>query len=152
MNKQTILSIRIIIAIFWLGFFMAISFLEAPLKFTAPGLSIAEGLQIGRIVFGALNKCEWVFLIVILLTCFLKPTTKRGFYLIAIVSAILIMETAWLLPVLDIAAKKVISGQPIGGQSLHWLYIFLEAVKAPVLLLIGLESIRSKEKTPSAQQ
>jgi hypothetical protein len=35
----------------WLGMVLAISFLEAPLKFRAPGVTIPVGLGIGRLVF-----------------------------------------------------------------------------------------------------
>ena len=44
----------------WLGMVLAISFLEAPLKFRAPGVTIQLGLGIGRLVFRALNICEVV--------------------------------------------------------------------------------------------
>jgi hypothetical protein len=42
----------------WLGMILAISFLEAPLKFRAPGVTIPIGLGIGRLVFRALNLAE----------------------------------------------------------------------------------------------
>ena len=42
----------------WLGMVLAISFLEAPLKFRAPGVTLQIGLGIGRLVFGALNAVE----------------------------------------------------------------------------------------------
>lgn len=147
MNKQTILSIRSKTAIFWLGFFMAISFMEAPLKFTAPNLGLAEGLRIGKIIFGCLNKCEWVFLVIIITTCVFQPASKKGFYLIAIISAILIMETAWLLPKLDANANKIIQGLPSGDYVSHWLYVLCEIIKIPVLLLIGWESSRGAFKS-----
>lgn len=143
MKKESVLAIRSITAIFWLGFFMAISFMEAPLKFTAPGLSMAQGLQIGRIVFGALNVCEWVFLAIVLLTCIAKRTTRYGFYLIIMISIILMLETAWLLPVLDAHATLVIKGQQPPGHLEHWVYIILEVIKIPVLLLIGLEGLKA---------
>lgn len=143
-NKLNFSMIRSITAIFWLGFFVAISFMEAPLKFTAPHLSLAEGLQIGRIIFGALNKCEWAFLAIIVVTCFFKNISRRGFYLIVIISAVLIVETTWLLPILNGAAEKVIKGQPASASLFHVSYIFLEIVKIPVLLLIGLESYRNR--------
>lgn len=140
MNRNTVQLVRSITAIFWLGFFMAISFMEAPLKFTAPNLSMAEGLQIGKIIFGALNVCEWVFLIIILITCFINKTSKTGFYLVASLSVILLLETVWLLPVLDSGADKIIHGQPFDHHGLHWAYVIFEIIKAPVLLLIGLDS------------
>lgn len=37
---------------------LAISFLEAPLKFRAPGITVPLGLGIGRLVFQAFNAVE----------------------------------------------------------------------------------------------
>jgi hypothetical protein len=140
MNKQVFISVRSITAIFWLGFFMAISFMEAPLKFTAPGLSMAEGLQIGKIIFGSLNICEWSFLLIIFITCIVKKTTRKGFYLITAISVIMVLETFWLLPVLDHNADLIINGLPVTAHSTHWFYVLFEIIKVPVLLMIGLES------------
>ena len=46
------------ISFVWFGMVLAISFLEAPLKFRAPGITLPLGLGIGRIVFRALNTVE----------------------------------------------------------------------------------------------
>jgi hypothetical protein len=137
MNKQHAQIIRGITAIFWLGFFMAISFMEAPLKFTAPGITIAQGVQIGRIIFGVLNKCEWTFLLLIIITCFLDRPRAAVLYFIIIAGAILLTETAWLLPQLDTRAIQYISGQQRQGKDIHWIYILLEIIKVPFLFMIG---------------
>lgn len=149
MKKENVLAIRSITAIFWLGFFMAISFMEAPLKFTAPGLSMAEGLQIGKIIFKSLNTCEWAFLLILIITCIVKKTTRKGFYLITAVSVLLAVETGWLLPILDNQANEIIKGGIITDDNVHWFYILLEVIKVPLLLMIGIESGKTlwKEKT-----
>ena len=54
------LPIALIASTLWIGFVSAISFMEAWLKFRAPGITIPLGLGIGRLVFNALNKIEWV--------------------------------------------------------------------------------------------
>lgn len=48
---------------FWCGCVTAISFLEAWLKFRAPGVTVPIGLGVGRLVFAALNKLEWALAI-----------------------------------------------------------------------------------------
>jgi hypothetical protein len=52
---MTDLAIRVAAAatLIWLGMVLAISFVEAPLKFRAEGLELQVGLAIGRIVFRA---------------------------------------------------------------------------------------------------
>ncbi len=53
----------------WLGMVLAISFIEAPLKFRAPGVTLQIGLGIGRLVFRALNGVE-----LLLASCWLSPS------------------------------------------------------------------------------
>src|SRR3954462_11203917 len=67
----------------WLGMVLAISFIEAPLKFRAPGVTLKIGLGIGRSVFRALNVFEYAFAIGIAFALFTHetsayPTVARG--------------------------------------------------------------------------
>jgi hypothetical protein len=137
MKKRTILSIRVIIVIFWLGFFMSISFMEAPLKFTAPGLRIETGVAIGQIVFHALNKCELFFLLALVGTFCISRSATNGWQAIVLITAILFTETVWLLPALNEIAVRFMAGKHAGREYLHWIFILLETVKIPVLLGIG---------------
>ena len=57
----TPLAVACAVTFVWLGMVLAISFLEAPLKFRAPEVSLRIGLGIGRLVFGALNTVEAIF-------------------------------------------------------------------------------------------
>lgn len=61
------MPIALIITFLWIGFVCAISFMEGWLKFRAPGITLPLGLGIGKLVFNALNKVEWVFAIAILI-------------------------------------------------------------------------------------
>ena len=148
MNKQQMPVIRGIAAIFWLGFFMAISFMEAPLKFTAPGITIAQGLQIGRLVFGALNKCEWVLLLIVLCTCLFSRPRALLMFCTIVVCVILLAETFWLLPVLDARAIQYISGHQQQDTDMHWWYIIFEVLKVPALFIIGWKEITSSRRKP----
>jgi len=49
-----------------LGFVLAISFLQAPLKSRAPGIFRLQALSVGRVVFRALSLIESVFLLILL--------------------------------------------------------------------------------------
>ena len=60
-------------AFVWLGMVLAISFIEAPLKFRAPGVTLAIGLGIGRLVFRALNVCEVVLAAAMLTSFAIRP-------------------------------------------------------------------------------
>ena len=52
----------------WLGMVVAISFLEAPLKFRAPGVTVRIALGIGRLVFRGLNTAEAILATVLLVS------------------------------------------------------------------------------------
>jgi hypothetical protein len=123
----------------WAGFVCAISFMEAWLKFRAPGVSVPIGLGIGRIVFSALNKVEWVLLIMSLTAVWLHGVRQIGVPVICLVvlGIILSIQTFWLLPKLDARAEIVISGGIPPASSLHVWFIGLELVKVVLLLVSG---------------
>ena len=60
-------AIGVALMFVWLGMVLAISFLEAPLKFRAPGVTLQIGLGIGRLVFRALNSAEVLLAVGILI-------------------------------------------------------------------------------------
>nr|WP_233911887.1 hypothetical protein [Arthrobacter polaris] len=55
-----------IVPFIWLGMITAISFIETPLKFRAPGMTHALGVGIGRLVFKVLNLVEVALMIVLI--------------------------------------------------------------------------------------
>ncbi|BCI89282.1 hypothetical protein NIIDMKKI_44880 [Mycobacterium kansasii] len=67
-------AIEVAITFVWLGMVLAISFLEAPLKFRAPNVTLQIGLGIGRLVFRALNTVEVGFALVLLALVVAGPT------------------------------------------------------------------------------
>ncbi|MGV0798843.1 hypothetical protein ABQF26_17835, partial [Mycolicibacterium elephantis] len=68
--------VQLLVPMLWLGMVLAISFLEAPLKFGAPGVTLPIGLGIGRRVFKALNGVEVVLAAVLLAaTLVARPST-----------------------------------------------------------------------------
>lgn len=144
MKERSILSIRVIIVIFWLGFFMAISFMEAPLKFTAPGLRMVTAVAIGQIVFHALNKCELFFLLMLIGTFCIKRSVNDGWQAVVLIAAIIFAETTWLLPSLNESAVRFMAGKPPGREYLHWLFILQETIKIPILLGIGWHNLTQK--------
>ena len=130
--------IQIAIPFIWFGAVAAISFMEAPLKFQAPGITIPLGLGIGRLVFSALNKAEIVFAAVFLLSLLgTRSAGRMAAILFACVAGILLLETLWLLPVLDARAELVINGaEPF--SRMHLVYIACDAAKLILLFCLGI--------------
>jgi hypothetical protein len=128
---------QIALPFLWLGFVCAISFMEAPLKFTAPNITLPLGLGIGYIVFHTLNKIEIIFCLLLTVSFFGSRTkSKLPVIVFGIVAAILILQTFWLFPLLDERTMKVIGGNAEPNSYWHVIYIILDSAK--VLLLLGL--------------
>jgi hypothetical protein len=121
----------------WIGFVAAISFMEAWLKFKAPGVNLPIGLGIGRLVFAALNKVEWLCAVVVLAALSRRLRSVWNVYLLGAV-LILVLQTVWLLPALDARAEVIIQGQEPPHSYFHLVYIISECLKVICLLVRGI--------------
>lgn len=130
----------------WIGFLGAISFMEAWLKFRAPGVSIGIGLGIGKLVFGALNKVEIVLMVFILLNILFSKgklfSVDNLFFFIPLV--IVLLQTFWALPVLDKMANLVITNQPLPPSNVHVYYVVMEVVKLVCLFVFGIGLLKKR--------
>lgn len=130
--------IQIAVPFVWFGVVAAISFMEAPLKFQAPGITLPLGLGIGRLVFFALNKIEIALAVGFIVTLIGgSGIGRRSIWVFGSIVAILIFETVWLLPVLDVRAQQVIDGTAEPFSNMHIVYIFCDALKLVLLLTLG---------------
>jgi hypothetical protein len=121
----------------WFGMVAAISFVEAPLKFRAPGITVALGLGIGRLVFRALNIAETVLAVLVLAALAAGHPAARVWAPAVIAAVCLLVQVAALRPPLDRRAVAVIAGEDLPPSRLHLGYIVLEAIKALALLTAG---------------
>ena len=133
--KQPVMLAAIIL---WIGFVFAISFMEAWLKFRAPGITLPLGLGIGKIVFFALNKVEWVLALIMIFHLTFKWITfsQNQISISFIVISILILQTFWLLPALDERAMLHIQGEVVTESNLHLYYVLSEVIKVALLITI----------------
>ena len=130
--------IQVAIPFIWFGVIGAISFMEAPLKFQAPGITLPLGLSVGRLIFFVLNKIEIVLAVIFLLSLIGRKTIGRAAVLIfGAIALILFAETVWLLPVLDVRAEQVIAGTAEPFSNLHLVYIAFDAIKFILLFVLG---------------
>jgi hypothetical protein len=140
------MPIAVITTFLWIGFICAISFMEAWLKFRAPGITLPLGLGIGRLVFNALNKIEWIFALAIIVNIIWSGSTELWNWqnlFIIIPFALLLIQTFWLLPALDARAELYIQGQPPPSSNLHFYYVGLEIIKTICLSTFGLTLLKN---------
>ncbi|MET7280759.1 hypothetical protein ABZS29_21150 [Kribbella sp. NPDC005582] len=121
----------------WLGMVLAISFVETPLKFRAPGVDIPTGLGIGRIVFRALNRIEVAAALVTLTAVVLGQPNGPVVALTATVLVILTVQLAAVRPSLNRRTDRVLAGQPSPRSTTHLYYVGLEAAKVVALAALG---------------
>lgn len=131
----------------WVGFVSAISFMEAWLKFLPPEVSLNEGLAIGRLVFSALNKVEWVLTILIIISMIQHRRRNLVWYRIwwVIPLLLLMLQTFWLLPALDQRAESHIAGALPDPSNLHFYYVIAEVIKVISLVLIGMQMLNTNK-------
>ena len=127
------------IVFFWAGFVCSISFMEAWLKFRAPGVTLPIGLSIGRKIFTALNRVEWVFIALFVVTLFgsMEAETGRTISLLVVLVAILLIQTFLLLPRMTRRIIRIIDGETLEKSLLHVYFATAELVKVATLVYLG---------------
>jgi hypothetical protein len=129
----------------WLGMVAAISFIEAPLKFRAPGVSLQIGLGIGRLVFRALNTVEALLAAVVLIAVGADPPSPVAIVAVAVVVVTLAAQLLVVRTQLARRSDAVLvapagPGAPAGAQRrsrAHYTYVGLELVKVIALVVAG---------------
>lgn len=122
----------------WLGMVLAISFIETPLKFRAPGVTLQIGLGIGRLVFRALNACELALAAAVVAAFAVRPPTTgiavaAGIAVVALLAQVLIVR-----PRLTRRSDAVLAGDDGPRSRAHWAYVGLEIPKVIALLVAGI--------------
>jgi hypothetical protein len=131
------LSVAVAVVFLWLGMVLAISFLEAPLKFRAPGVTVRIGLGIGRLVFRALNTAETALALALVIGLVLGDPPARITVAAGVVVAVLVIQLALVRPGLTRRSELVLAGQEVPHARGHYAYIGLELLKVVALITTG---------------
>jgi len=145
--KAVSANFKIPLTFLWVGFVSAISFMEAWLKFTAPGVTLTTGLAIGQVVFGALNKVELTIAFamgVLFLAEKPKSLSKATLFILAVL--ILVSQTLYALPVLSSRIDIYLSGKTPVKSNIHIVYFLLEIMKVFALTIYGLNELKRLNK------
>lgn len=130
-------SVAVAVTFLWLGMVLAISFLEAPLKFRAPDVTLPIGLGIGRLVFRALNAGEVVLAIVVVVALLVRsPDVPTVLLLVAV--GVLLVQLLFVRPRLTRRSDEVLRGHEGGRSHAHVAYVVLESGKVLLLAAGGI--------------
>lgn len=131
-------AVEVAITFIWLGMVLAISFLEAPLKFRAPDVTLQVGLAIGRLVFRALNTVEVAFALIIGAVVVAGPTSVPISTAFSVAAAALAIQLVAVRPRLTRRSDQVLAGLDAPRSHAHYAYVGLEAVKVVALTVAGI--------------
>lgn len=131
-------AVAVAVTFVWLGMVLAISFLEAPLKFRAPNVTLQIGLGIGRLVFRALNTVEVGLALVIVAIVVAGPTPARVAASVAVAVGALAVQLIAVRPQLTRRSDRVLAGLDGPRSRAHYLYVGFEAVKVVGLVVAGI--------------
>ncbi len=137
---------RFAVPILWFGLVAAISFIEAPLKFQAPGITIPLGLGIGRLVFFALNIAEGMLLIALftlsLWSKALRASASRLRWVFAL-AVVFVLKIVIVRPPLNARTDQVLAGADPGESLWHYVYIAADLVTMVLLIVIAVQAGRA---------
>jgi hypothetical protein len=135
--SETARYVQLLVPMLWVGMVVAISFLEAPIKFRAPGVTLPVGLGIGQLVFKALNIVEVVLLVALSAASVAAATPAAARILLASVAVVLLCQIGVVRPPLRRRSARVLAGQSLQRSRMHWVYIGLELAKVGLLTALA---------------
>jgi len=125
----------------WFGMTAGISILATSARFSAPIATRPITLDIGRVVFAALNKAELVALIVLLTIVRLSKHARHWWALCSVLALIMIAQSAWLLPELAQRTAQIVAGSEPAPSIAHAAYSTLELIKLGLLFSLGVAAL-----------
>lgn len=126
----------------WLGMTAGISLLATPLRFSAASITRPVALDVGRVVFAALNKAEFVALVLVLIV--VRVSGKARDFLVPCggLALILLTQAIWLLPELSARTDLILAGIEPPSSIAHAAYSVLELTKLLLLCYLGFRSLQ----------
>lgn len=129
----------------WFGMTAGVSLLATPIRFSAATITRPIALDVGRVVFSALNKAEFVALVLLLITVRVSGQARSLWAVCGLLALILIAQSAWLLPELAMRTQMIINGQEPPQSYVHAIYSTLELSKLAILFVTGFVALSEQK-------
>ena len=127
----------VLIAAAWIGMLIGISFIATPVKFRVTSLTRPVALEVGRVTFHVFSRIEWLLVALLLGAEAMANGAAWRWPLAALVTAIVLLQSTWLLPALERRVAGVISGERLAPSHAHQVYSVLEGLKLLALIAVG---------------
>ncbi len=130
------------VCLIWFGMTAGVSLLATPVRFSASTITRPVALDVGQVVFAALNKAEFVALIILLVLVRVSGKARELWAGCGALALILITQSMWLLPELSARTQQIIAGGEPPPSYVHGAYSVLELSKLLILLYLGFRSMQ----------
>ena len=131
----------------WFGMTAGVSLLATPMRFTASTITRPIALDVGQVVFAALNKAELIALVALMIVVRASGQARSMWVVCAVLALIVIAQSAWLLPELSLRAQVVIDGQEPPQSYVHAIYSTLELTKLGILFVTGFVALSDQKQS-----
>ena len=127
---------------------IGVAMLATPVRFTAPTITRPIALDVGRVVFAALNKAELAALVLLMIVIRVSGRAAKLWAFAALLALIVIAQSAWLTPELAARTEIIINGGEPPASYAHAIYSSLELLKIGILLYLGFSNLPPKGSDP----
>ena len=125
----------------WVGITIGISMIATPVRFTATTITRPVALDVGRVVFAALNKAELAALVLLLIVVRVSGAARRWWAICSVLALIVLAQGVWLIPELASRTDIIIAGGEPSPSHAHAIYSSLELLKIALLLYLGFSAL-----------
>lgn len=123
---------------------IGVSMIATPMRFAAESITRPVALDVGRVVFAALNQAELLALVLLLLVVRASGRSRDLWAWCGILALILVAQGAWLIPELAARTDIILAGAEPAPSHAHALYATLELAKMAMLLFLGGRSLADR--------
>jgi hypothetical protein len=139
-----------VVCLLWAGLALGVAMAETA-KFRTPTLSRPAALDVGRTVFRASQTLQLFPLGLALAFAAWGRLPRRAWASLAVAGLALVVQTAWLFPLLDARAQTLMAGGSPVGASPHAAYGMLEVVKVLALILASVLALAANTPSPGTR-
>lgn len=125
----------------WVGMTVGVTLIATPVRFTAGSITRPVALDVGRVVFSALNKAELLALVLLLVVVRVSGRSASLWASSAVLALIVLAQGTWLIPELAARTDIILAGGEPPPSSAHAIYSTLELIKIGLLLYVGARSL-----------
>ena len=123
---------------------VGVSMIATPVRFSAESITRPVALDVGRVVFSALNKAELLALVLLLVVVRVSGRSRNLWAWCSVLALIVVAQGAWLIPELAARTDIILAGREPPPSYAHAIYSSLELAKIGVLLFLGVRSLSER--------